>query len=173
MLLATVNEAIALSVLAADGRTDLYGQVRVYNPAGSLVSTLDMTHVTEGLYSVSYTPSTEGVFSLVYELYFDAGRTVSAGYGKEGEALDVNSFRTNILRILGLVHQNSVVDSQIYDSDQNLTYARIRCYDSTANASAAAAIAPAPYNTGKIFEYEVNAAYSGGVLSKYHIAKIL
>lgn len=173
MLLATVNEAIVLSMLAADGRTDLYGQVRVYNSAGSLVNTLNMTHTAEGLYSVSHTPTTEGVFSLVYELYFDAGRTVSAGYGKEGEALDVNSFRTNILRTLGLLHQNSVVDNQLYDTDQNLTYARIRCYDTTANASAAAAISPAPYNTGKLFEYEVSASYSGGLLSKYVINKIL
>ena len=91
---------------------------------------------------------------------------------KQGEALDVSSIRTNVLRLLGLVHENAVVDQQTYDSEQNLTSARIRVYDTAANANAAAAISPTPYLTGLKFIYEVHAEYSGGLLSKYYMTRL-
>src|SRR5574343_219934 len=169
MLLATVNEAVTLSMLASDGRTDLYGQARVYNSAGSLVATLSLTHVAEGIYAVQYTPTVEGYYSVAYQLYFDAGFAVDSDYENKGEALDVNSFRTNILRNLGLDHENTVVDQQTYDVDGNLQTARVRAYDSAANAASAAAVSPAAYNTGLKFTWNVNAEYSLGLLSKYFI----
>ena len=172
MLLATVNEAVTLSMLASDGRTDLYGQARVYNSSGGLVTTLNLTHAAEGLYQTNYTPTIEGFFNVAYQFYFDSGHTVDAGYEKQGETMDVNSFRTNILRILGLVHENSVVDQQSYDTDGNLVQARIRAYDSTANANNASAISPAAYNTGLRFTWQVDATYSLGSLVKYTITRL-
>lgn len=173
MLLGTPSETLTLSMVTADGRTDLFGRVRVYGSTGTLLDTIDLTHVAEGLYTGAYTPSAEGYYSLVYELFFDAGYTVSAGYEKHGETLDVNGFRTNILRILGLVHENSCVDMQNYDQEQNLTFARVRVYDSTANASAAAAASPGAYNTGLRFQYEVRASYTNGLLSNYNMLRIV
>lgn len=64
MLLATVNEAVTLSMLASDGRTDLFGQARVYNSVGGLVTTINLAHAAEGIYQVQYTPTTEGYFSI-------------------------------------------------------------------------------------------------------------
>jgi hypothetical protein len=172
MLLATVNEAVVLSMLASDGRTDLFGQARVYNSVGGLVSTVSLAHVAEGVYQVSYTPTIEGYFSVVYQLYFDAGHTVDAGYEHQGETLDVSAFRTNILRILGLVHENAVVDQQAYDVDGNLIQARIRAYDSAANANAASAISPTAYLTGLRFTWQVDATFTSGALSKYVITRL-
>lgn len=172
MLLATVNEAVTLSMLAADGRTDLYGQARVYNSVGGLVATVNLSHAAEGLYQSNYTPTTEGYFQIVFQLYFDAGRTVDAGYEHQGETLDVNSFRTNILRILGLLHENAVVDQQSYDGDGNLTQARIRSYNSATNAANASAVSPASYNTGLLFTWQVDATYSSGSLVKYVITRV-
>ena len=172
MLLATVNEAVTLSMLAADGRTDLYGQVRVYDSLGSLTATVNLSHVNEGLYQVNYTPAAEGYYQLVYQLYFDAGRTVDAGYDHQGETLDVNSFRTNILRVLGLQHENTVVDMQAYNGDGNLTQARIRAYNSAANANAAAAVSPATYNTGLLFTWQVDSTWVGEDCTKYVITRV-
>lgn len=172
-LLATTNRPVNIEILASDGNTALFGQARIYNSAGALVTTLSLVHIAEGLYSVTWTPTTEDIYSAITQLYTDAGHTIDAGYEKGGEQVDVNSERTNILRLLGLVQENSVIDLQTYDSDQNLLSARLRCYDGSANASAAAAISPAVYNTGKLFEYSVTAAYGGGLLSKYFITRVL
>lgn len=172
MLLATVNEAVTLSMLASDGRTDLYGQVRVYNSSGSLIDTLNLAHAAEGVYSVQHTPTTEGYYNLVYQLYFDTGRTVDAGYEHQGELMDVNSFRTNILKNLGLDHENTVVDQQTYDVDGNLQTARVRAYNNATNATNAAAVSPSSYNTGLLFTWNVNAEYSLGLLSKYFIVRV-
>lgn len=168
----TVNEPSVLSFLAADGRTDLYAQIRIYNGAGSLVATLNPVHVAEGLYQVSYTPTSEGDFQVVAQFYFDIPRTVDAGYDKQGETLTVNSVKTNVSRLLGLAHENTVVDQQTYNGDGLLTSARLRVYDSAANASAAFSISPATYNTGLKFVYQVQATYSTGDLASYMITRV-
>ena len=172
MLLATPNVPIVLSMLATDGRIDLFGQARVYNSSNTLVATVDLPHTNEGLYAALYTPTTEGYYSVMYQLYFDSGHTVDAGYNKSGENLDVNSLRTNVLRVLGLVHENSLVDLQTYDSNDNLTSARIRSYNSSANVLAAQIASPAAYSTGLLFEYTVNATYLGDKLQTYYISRV-
>lgn len=164
MILATLNEPIPLHLLAADGRTDLYGQARIYDSLGALVNTTNLTHLTEGLYGATWTPTAEGYYSFLAELYFDVGRTVSAGYEKQGETIDVSEFRTNVLRLLGLVHENAVVDQQVYNIDGNITSARIRVYDSKANATLAGLV-------GVRFSYTVQAAYSGSDLTSYKILR--
>jgi hypothetical protein len=166
MIVATVNEPVVLSLAVSDGRTDLYPKANIYNSAGSLVASVDIDPVSEGLYSVLYTPTTEGFFNIVYEVFFDIGRTVSAGYEKQAELLDCNSTKTNILRLLGLAHYNSIVDSTTYDTDGNLTSARIRCYDSAINALAAGA-------PGLLFQYDMVSTYLGGQMSTYSLRKVL
>lgn len=164
MIQATLNEAVLLQMLATDGRTDLYGRVRVYDMTGVLVADLVLSHMAEGLYSVSWTPDREGWFSAIAELFFDPAYTIEAGYEKSGEQIEVTQTKTNILRILGLVHENSVVDQQVYDGDENLLSARIRSYDTRANALAGG-------NVGLRFKYQVQAEYTGGKLNKYQIVR--
>ena len=171
MLLATPTEPVVLSMMAADGRTDLYGQALIYNNVGTLVASISLVGVAGGLYAGSWTPSLEGYFQVRYEFFFDPGLAVSAGYEVQGETIDVTAFKTNILRILGLLHENSLVDLNVYDSEGNLTSSRIRTYDTPANCAMAASVSPASYNTGLIFQYTVTAQYSGGALSKYFIER--
>ena len=73
---------------------------------------------------------------------------------KEAEALS---------RMVGLLHENSVMDNTAY-SGGKLTSARVRLYDSPANATAAGA-------TGKLFEYQITATYTGGNLSTYLVTR--
>ena len=168
---ATLNSPVLLSVLLSDGNTALYAQARLYNSLGSLVNTVDLPHVAEGMYQAEFTPNIEGYFSVVYSFYADSGYSVPANYDKMGETLDVNSFRTNILRLLGLQQENSLIDAQVTDVDGNLTSARLRCYNNRANTVAAAAISPATYSTGLLFSYDVSASYTSGQLTKYSILR--
>jgi len=164
LLSATVMEPVPLQVLAADGRQDLFARIRIYDPAGTVVQTLSGTHLVDGLYSVLWTPSIEGFFTYVAELFFDAGYTVLAGYERQGELVDVNSSKTNILRLLGLAHENSVVDQQVYNSEGDLVSARIRSYDSKASAQLAGV-------SGLRFTWSVLATYFEGSVSSYKILK--
>lgn len=164
MIQASLNETVPLRILAADGRTDLYAQIRVYNAIGTLVQSLSAPHLAEGVYATTWTPNIEGYYSLVGQFYFDSMFTADAGYEKTGDLVDVSTIKSNILRILGLQHENTVVDQQVYDVDQNLISARVRCYDSKANALSAGA-------TGLRFTYTVTAEYSGGLLSNYTMVR--
>lgn len=150
--LANLSEPVPLRVLAADGRTDLFPQVRIYNSSGLQVATFDAVHIAEGLYGSSWTPGLEGFFTLVAQFYFDNLHTVDAGYEKTAEDMEVSSLKTNILRILGLHHENAVIDSQAYDVNGHLSTARVRTYDSKANAQAAGV-------AGLLANYTVTAAY--------------
>jgi hypothetical protein len=164
VIAATVNEATPLQLLAADGRTDLFGQVRVYSAAGSLVTTINMTHVAEGLYTASWTPATEGWYAAVLQFYTDAGHTTPANYDKLGEQVGVTSMKTHIERVLGLQKENSVLDNIVYDGDGHATSSRLRCYDSKANALLAG-------SGGLLFQYTITATYSGGILVQYEITR--
>ena len=152
-LRATLNEPVALQALASDGRTDLYVRVTVVNPALAVEATLYPVHVIKGLYAVNWTPTSEGYFSAIYEFFLDADYTVQAlDYPNGGETIEVSSDKTNILRLLGLNHENAVLDQQVYDGARRLLSARLRAYNSRANAEAAGA-------TGLLFEWRIVTAY--------------
>jgi len=137
-----------------------------------LVTSITLSHAAEGLYQAQYTPTVEGYFSTVYQFFFDVGLTIDAGYDLNGETLDVNSFRSNILKIMGLVHANSVVDQQGYDVEGNLISARIRNYDTSVNATAASAVSPAAYNTGLRTTWTMSAEFVLGQLKKYSVVEV-
>ena len=164
MLLATTNVPTPLHMLAANGQTNLFGRARVYDENTVLVDTISLSHVVEGIYSNTYTPTTEGIYSIVYQFFVDPGLTVPAAFDKVVETLDVNSVRTNVMRILGLVHDNSVVDQQTYNADRQMLSARIRNYDSKANADLAGV-------TGLLFTWNVVASYTGLNLSNFKITR--
>lgn len=166
MILATLNEPVPLQVLAADGRTDLYAQIRVYNAAGMLLNTLPAPEIAEGLYGVSWTPNIEGYYTYIAQLYFDSAFTVDAGYEKQGDSVDVNSTKTNILRLLGLHHENAIVDSQSYDGAGNLLTARVRLYNSLTTAQTQDV-------SGLIAQYSITASYTNGQLSNYMMVREL
>lgn len=73
------------------------------------------------------------------------------------------SINDYLVKAVGLLHENSVMDQTSYSSGK-LTGARIRLYDSKANALLAT-------NTGKLYEYQVAASYSGGNLTNYTVTR--
>lgn len=165
MLVATLDQPIPLSILATDGRTNLFARVRIYESDGVLVDTLEADHVAEGLYSVSWTPDLEGFYSVVCTLYSDSGHTTEAGYDKTGETVEVGSWKLSIGRLLGLHHENSVIDQQAYDSVGRLLSARFRHYDSKANALVAG-------SGGLTDSYSATAVYnSQGNLTSYTMVR--
>ena len=164
MLSASVNQPIPLQVLTADGRSDLHAQIRVYAADGALVDTLSAPYVSDGVYSVDWVPSVEGYFTAIAQLYLDSAHTVDAGYEKQGELIDVSSVKISIARILGLHHDNAVVDQQTYDASNNMTSARVRTYDSRAHAIAGGV-------TGLLFQYSITAEYAGGLLANYKMVR--
>lgn len=67
-------------------------------------------------------------------------------------------------RILGLSHDNMVQDQQAYDSDKNMTSARVRVYDTAAHALAAG-------STGLLFTYAIAAAYTNKLLTNFSMVR--
>jgi len=172
MLRATLNEPVPLQIFVPDGRTDLYARVRVIDTLGSIITTLYPLHQTGGLYSVTWTSTLEGYYSAVYELFEDAGLTIPADYDRDAEVLEVSSDKTNIIRLLGLHHENALLDQEIHVGGR-LTSARLRMYNSAANLAAAAATSPLGGTTGLLFTWQIAAAYDGMNLSKtFQIARV-
>lgn len=153
MLRATLNEPVPLQAFATDGNEDLFVRVRLHEAAGTVIETLTPAHVTGGLYSVSWTPDTEGYYTAVYEFFVDAALTqVSLDHERAAEQVEVSSDKTNILRLLGLAHENAILDQQVYDGNRRLVSARLRAYDSKVNAQAAG-------TQGLLFQWTVGAQY--------------
>lgn len=153
MLRATLNEPVPLQAFATDGNEDLFVRVMLYDATGAVLSTLSPSHVSGGLYSVSWTPGIEGYFTAVYDFFLDAGYVqASPDHERAAEQIEVSSDKTNILRLLGLAHENAILDQQVYDNNRRLLSARLRAYNSKANAQAAG-------NDGLLFEWSIGASY--------------
>lgn len=151
---ATLNEPVPIQALANDGRTDLYVRATILKPNLTLETTLFPTHSTKGLYSVNWTPATEGFYSVIFEFFEDVLFAIpAADYANGGDSIEVTSEKTNIARILGLNHENSVLDNQTYNAAKRLLTARLRSYDSAANALTAGL-------TGLLFEWNITASHA-------------
>lgn len=164
MIITVPNAPIPLSMLASNGLSTLFGRARIYDKNALLVDTVSLNHIVDGLYSGLYTPTVEGVYGVVYQFFDDIGFTVPSDFERKIEVLDVDSMRTNILRILGLLHENTVVDQQTYNTNNQLLTARIRAYDSKTNADLAGA-------TGLLFTWHANATFSGQHLTNFKITR--
>lgn len=145
MLRGTPGEPIPLQVLLPDGQEDLFVRATILPATGTWLSAPDplevpLTHQTMGLYTATWTPALEGFYSVVYDVFYDEEFSLPAGYDRDGEQVDVNSDKIHIMRLLGLQHENSVVDQQVFSASGRLLSARIRAYDSAVNAAAASNI---------------------------------
>ena len=168
MLRATIGEALPLQIQVGDGRADLYPQVSVHDYTGAIVvGPLDLPHFAGGLYGSIHTFNSEGNFTAIYRIYTDVGHTTAADYDVEAESIEATYDKTNILKMLGIVHHNTVEDMFTYDGAGNLTSVRVRAYDSDTNALAAKATSPANGTVGLLFLWNITALYSSGRLSLY------
>ena len=71
---------------------------------------------------------------------------------------DTTDMVAKMLRVLGLNHENAFIDNMVLDADNQLTSARIRIYDSKANADAATD--GDNYTTGLIASYTMESSYT-------------
>lgn len=97
---------------------------------------------------------------------------IADGMGGITGSVDVSlaNMQDMLQRALGMLHENSVLDQTQFQGG-NLSSARLRLYDSAANAAAAQAAAneqpPAEQDNGKIAVYAINATYTGSNLKDY------
>jgi len=89
----------------------------------------------------------------------------SAGKSLQDTESDISSHRTavenNIKYILGLVQSNTIIDNQVYDSNDNLTSARIRIFPSNTDVD---------NETNVLKIYTMTATYdSNGLLNNYEV----
>jgi hypothetical protein len=164
MIRATLDEVIPLQIQLNDGQTALYGRAKVYDSSGALFVTLPLSHIDNGLYGTSYTFISPGHYTVVYQMFLDAGLTIPSEYDIEAETVEANSDKTNILRILGMTHDNTVIDQQTYNLQGNLLTSRIRQYETKAQAELAGA-------SGLLNTWSMVATFSGDKLTKYVVVR--
>jgi hypothetical protein len=77
----------------------------------------------------------------------------------------------DLRRVLGLLHQNAILDNQTYDTLGQLTSARLRVFDSPSNVPTN----PGGSETvGLIQQYSIEAAYDGlNVVRKFALKRVL
>lgn len=118
---------------------------------------------TPGEYRVEWTPPA-GFYGR-YEIQ------ILINYNKEiwyGEYQVVGSSDD---RVLGLLHENAIVDSQTYDALTQLTSARLRVFD---RADRVPATPGGSETLGLKYEYQIEAEYDGlNKLTKYILKRVL
>jgi hypothetical protein len=155
--------------------TGLTPTFTVFKNATTLVNVTApaITEFATGVYYFDYVFTTVASPEILYEVDGGAGLPSDVRYvngtisPREFAYLETND---TILRCLGLLHENSVMDSTTFTSSR-MTGARVRIYDSQANAAAASAVAPSVYDTGKLAQYLIAATYSGADLQKYTVTR--
>jgi hypothetical protein len=141
----------------ADGKVNQFPRAFVYDGAGSLDDTIDLTHIADGLYSGDWTPTNTGEHCASIIVYKNGSYTqVNKAYDQVCEPISVHTASLSDITIVkALLHDNSVVDQQTYSQYGDrwlLTGTRVRGYDTKANAQAAGA-------TGLLFTFTVTATY--------------
>ncbi len=115
MLLATAGVAFKLTASIGSGATDVYPRTKVRDSAGTLVATVDLAHVADGLYSGSWTPDEAGQFSALTIFYSDAGHTTLADYDRGGADIKVADADADspvlVQEILGTITGNRIARS--------------------------------------------------------------
>lgn len=125
-----LGDNVLIPLQLSFGETNQYPQVLIYNSAGTLLSTNDMTHKATGFYYYDYTPVSADYYTLIFKVYTDAGHTtLSTTYGLLSDTLEViNDLEPKIKNILGLSQQNYRISSPIYDANNNLISCTIKIY---------------------------------------------
>jgi len=179
----TLGETARLALVLENGDAAQFPQAKVYQPTvASPIATLNLSHTAEGLYESSYVPLAVGVLNIVYTVFSDAPRTVlNTNFSKELDQILtqaasnipslINDLIDKIIRLLGLTHENAVIDNTTYDDCCQMTASRLRIFDSAANASAATD--GGSETVGLIATYLVTAEYEGPSKMKlYRMVKV-
>lgn len=89
----------------------------------------------------------------------------------DGATDSLHAVGTSVARILGLVHHNGIVDNQAYDTNLQLTAARLRVFDTAAHVPS---VPGGNETVGLLHTYQIEAQYAGvGVLTRYALKRVL
>jgi len=79
-----VGDKVPIALVLEDGNTAQYPQAEIYNLDGVLITTLDLTHLSSGLYTVGYImPDTAGL-EVTFITYSNIGHTTeNPAYGRD------------------------------------------------------------------------------------------
>ena len=174
----SVGDIVPLALLLEDGNESQYPQAEVYAPGGTTpLVTLNMVHKARGRYEANYTLATAGVVTVIFITYADTGHTVeNITYSREQEQLvitqyGVDDLALSLIRVLGLVHENTFIDNTVHDAFGQLTGARVRIFDSRVNAEAATD--GGSETTGLVATYDITSTYeSQGRMGSYRMVKV-
>jgi hypothetical protein len=109
----------------------------------------------------TYNPATDSLEAIADALNANGAATAAA----------LAQMQSDLSRVLGLLHRNSILDLQTYDSHGQLTSARLRVFDSSANVPTT----PGGSETvGLLHRYEIAASYAGlNVVTKFTLKQVL
>lgn len=83
-----LNENVTLFLKLWDGNTSQYPQAKIYDRNGSLQTTLDLTHISSGIYKNSWSTSIEGYYSADIIVYSDSNHTTkNSNYNEVEETI--------------------------------------------------------------------------------------
>lgn len=117
--------------------------------------------------SIDLTPLLEAL-SATQSAVSGMGSTISGmSSSVDNMITTVSGLSDGLLRALGMLHENSVLDRCVYTENNDLRSARLRVYDTKDHANGAAAVLPDDFDTGKLAEYVIQASYTGANMSTY------
>jgi len=128
---------------------------------GSVVAGSFMDRLMNKSASKTYLPATDSL---------EAIRDALDGMSSSTHA-DLVQIKADLSRVLGLLHRNSILDKQEYDPSGQLTFARLRVFDSPANVPD---VPGGSEGAGLLHEYEIEAEYSGvNIVTKFTLKQVL
>jgi hypothetical protein len=175
---ATVGTPVPLAMILEDGNTTQFPQAEVYAQASSSpLAVIDLVHRARGRYEANWTPASVGTYSAVFLVYADNGHMIeNIVYTREIEQVfvsqtGIDDLAAQVVRILGLVHENAFIDNTVHDALGSLVAARIRIFDSKINVELATN--GGSETTGLIATYEIETTYEADCrMGTYRVKKV-
>lgn len=180
----TVGDPVPIVLILEDGNESVYPQAKIY-AAGAVtpVATIDLPHKVDGRYEDSWTPTAVGIYTAQFKIFADAARTIEdITYTRSVDQVVVTSssvddLALNIVRVLGLVHENVFIDETDHDPDGQLVSCRVRLYDSKSNvenATDGGDYTVPPESVGLVAVYEMDTVYEAqGKMGAYRMKRVV
>lgn len=98
MIIGSPGASVLLQLALSDGAAGLFPRAEVYDSGGLLLMSVDLSHISNGLYTSTYaTPATAGRFSVLYRVFTDSGHTIlDTSYTIVCDEIDTESVDTII-----------------------------------------------------------------------------
>jgi hypothetical protein len=140
--------------------------VTVFRNGIEIILPVTITEIgTLGEYRTSVIPDVEGLYEVQVLVIFNSQIWYSKYVAVPETTNELSS------RIVGLLHRNAFLDSQVYDSHGQLTSARLRVFDSSVNVPTTPGGAE---TTGLLHQYSIEASYNGAnVVTKFGLKEVL